>query len=166
MLPMVRRPLTFGILTPIIVVSALLIAASYNTDRATAQETKRGILPVTSYGTPDVRGPDIFPEIYAINIDGSGRKSLLPKRTLAFDPDLSPDAKRIAFVAYNGKEPRTDGHAWVLYVMNADGSDRKRLTETAEFLLAPRWSADGKKIAFCSSTVRHDCSRPQPRRLH
>jgi tricorn protease-like protein len=34
--------------------------------------------------------------------------------------------------------------------MNADGSDRKRLTETAELLLAPRWSADGKKIAFCT----------------
>src|SRR5262245_4024437 len=151
MLPMVRRPLTFGILTPIIVVSALLIAASYNTDRATAQETKRGILPVTSYGTPDVRGPDIFPEIYAINLDGSGRKRLLPKRTLAFDPDLSPDGKRIAFTASNGEAPRTDKHAWVLAVMNTDGSDQKRLTKTAnsaERLLAPSWSADGKKIAF------------------
>jgi Tol biopolymer transport system component len=108
------------------------------------------MLPVTSYGTPDVAGPNIFQEIYAINIDGSGRKPLLPKRTLAFDPDLSADGKRIAFVASNGKATRTVEHAWVLYVMNADGSDRKRLTETAEFLLAPRWSADGKKIAFCT----------------
>jgi Tol biopolymer transport system component len=153
MLAMVRRPPTFGILPPIIVVSALLMAASYNTDCATAQETKAGILPITSYGIPEIRGPDISPEIHAIHIDGSGRKPLLPKRTLAFDPDLSSDGKRIAFVASNGEEPRTDKHAWVLYVMNVDGSGRKRLTETANTaarLLAPCWSADGQKIAFCT----------------
>jgi Tol biopolymer transport system component len=129
------------------------MAASTNTDRAAAQKTNLGILLVTSYGSPDIRGPDILPQIYAIHLDGSGRKSLLPKRTSAFDPDLSPDGKRIAFVASNGEKPRTDKHAWVLYVMNADGSGRKRLTETgstAEHLLTPRWSADGKKIAFCT----------------
>src|ERR1700730_4625035 len=152
MLSVIRRLSTFGILPIIVVVSALLMAASYKTDRATAKEPNRGILPVTTYGTPDVPGPDILPEIYAISIDGSERKPLLPKRTVAFDPDLSPDGKRIAFVASNGEEPRTEKHVWALYVMNADGSGRTRLTETAntaERLLAPSWSADGKKIAFC-----------------
>jgi len=153
MLPMLRRPFTPGIVRLIMFLSALLMATSYNSDRATAQETKRAILPITSYGTPDVRGPSISPEIYAIYLDGSGRKSLLPKETTAFDPDLSPDGTRIAFVASNGEQPRTDKHAWVLYVMNADGSGRKRLTETAntaERMLAPSWSADGKKITFCT----------------
>ena len=153
MLPIVCRRSTFRILPPIIVASALLMAVSTNTDRSAAQKSNKGILLVTSYGGPDVRGPDISPEIFAIHFDGSGRKPLLPKRTEAFDPDLSPDGKRIAFVASNGKEPRTDKHAWVLYVMKADGTGRKRLTEsasTADRLLAPRWSADGKKIAFCT----------------
>ena len=153
MLPIVCRRSTFRILPPIIVASALLMAVSTNTDRSAAQKSNKGILLVTSYGGPDVRGPDISPEIFAIHFDGSGRKPLLPKRTEAFDPDLSPDGKRIAFVASNGKEPRTDKHAWVLYVMKADGTGRKRLTEsasTADRLLAPSWSADGKKIAFCT----------------
>jgi Tol biopolymer transport system component len=150
---MVHRLSTFGSLSPTLVVSALLIAACYGTDRATAQEANREILPVTSYGPPDVPGPDILPEIYAIHLDGSRRKPLLPKGTDAFDPDLSPDGKRVAFVASNGEKPRTEGHAWALWVMNADGLGRTRLTETAdtaERLLAPSWSADGKKIAFCT----------------
>ena len=130
---------TFGVLPPIVVLSAFLMAVSYSTDRAIAQEARRGILPVTSYGTPDVQGPDIVPEIYAINLDGSGRRRLLPQRTLAFDPDLSPDGKRIAFAASNGEEPRTDKHAWVLYVMNADGSEPRRLTRSAVKDTHPDW---------------------------
>jgi Tol biopolymer transport system component len=151
MLAMARCLSAFGVLPPIFVVAALLLATSESTYRARAQETNRGSLPVTSFGTSDVPGPDILPQIYAIHLDGSGRKPLLPKRTEAFDPDLSPDGKRIVFVASNGEKLPSEKHAWVLYVMNVDGSGRRRLTETAntaERLLAPNWSADGKKIAF------------------
>src|SRR6516225_8506234 len=71
MLPIVCRRSTFRILPPIIVASALLMAVSTNTDRSAAQKSNKGILLVTSYGGPDVRGPDISPEIFAIHFDGS-----------------------------------------------------------------------------------------------
>jgi Tol biopolymer transport system component len=153
MLEMVGRSSAFGVLRNLVVVSAALTAASHAADGVIAQEIKKEILLVTSLGTPDVLGPNIVPEICALQVDASGRKPLFSEQTLGFDPVLSPDGTRIAFVGSNGEEPRTEKYAWALYVMNADGSARKRLTETAnsaERLLAPSWSADGKKIAFCT----------------
>jgi TolB protein len=58
------------------------------------------------------------------------------------DPAWSPDGARIAFIS-----SRTGGGD--LYLINADGSGRRRLTYTAarEFT-RPAWSPDGRGIAF------------------
>ncbi|MEO2045285.1 MAG: sugar-binding domain-containing protein [Pirellulales bacterium] len=56
-------------------------------------------------------------------------------------PVWSPDGKRIAFVSDR------DGD-WEIYVMNADGSDQRRLTRSQGADLAPTWSPDGRQIAF------------------
>jgi len=61
---------------------------------------------------------------------------------LGGDPDWSPDGKQIAFV---GKRT-TDSH-FGIYVMNADGSNPKRLA-TAWESQYPDWSPDGRKIVF------------------
>ena len=37
-----------------------------------------------------------------------------------------------------------------IYVMNADGSDQKRLTFSPDWDEQPKWSRDGKKIAYMS----------------
>jgi len=50
------------------------------------------------------------------------------------EPTWSPDGSKIAFV-------RKDG----IYVMNADGSGQRRLTDAGG---GPAWSPDGSKIAF------------------
>lgn len=56
----------------------------------------------------------------------------------------SPDGKRIACYAYH------DGRkTWSIHTMNADGTNRKRLTHTKNrWDNSPTWSPDGKKIAF------------------
>jgi Tol biopolymer transport system component len=66
-----------------------------------------------------------------------------------FGPTWSPDGRKIAFVG--------DG---VIYVMNADGSGKRRLTPNAAHFrpdfgpdFGPAWSPDGRKIAF--DTLRH-----------
>ncbi|MCI0329946.1 MAG: DUF5050 domain-containing protein [candidate division Zixibacteria bacterium] len=57
----------------------------------------------------------------------------------------SPDGKRIAFSARTEKEP------FEIYVVNADGSGLKQLTNDSSEDYWTSWSPDGKKIAFNSN---------------
>jgi Tol biopolymer transport system component len=56
-------------------------------------------------------------------------------------PRWSPDGDRFALVNY----PDRNGD---IFVMNADGTGKRRLTNDGADDLGPRWSPDGSKIAF------------------
>ena len=58
-------------------------------------------------------------------------------------PSWSPDGLRIAF--YSDRDGNSE-----IYVMDADGSNQRRLTDTAADEGYPSWSPDGKTIAFDS----------------
>jgi hypothetical protein len=72
----------------------------------------------------------------------------------AENPAFSPDGRRIAFVSdrdQNGELSYGDAvqYANELYVMDADGSNARRLTYTRDLTeRAPSWSPDGRLIAF------------------
>ncbi len=59
-------------------------------------------------------------------------------------PRWSPDGSRIAFVGH------VDG-AWDIYVMDAEGKDRVRLTSDDAFDTFPIWSPDGQEMIFLSA---------------
>ena len=97
-------------------------------------------------------------EICLINSDGSGLQRLTPHRPDARGsqgPDWSPDGKWIAF--HSNRDAKLDGapafSGTDIYVMDAQGSNVRRLTETLPGHLTqnPAWSADGKLIAFGST---------------
>lgn len=62
----------------------------------------------------------------------------------------SPDGKTVVYqVGYYSVEHNKSHH--VLYVINADGSNQKLLTTTADNETDPAWIEGGKRIAFLSS---------------
>ena len=81
-----------------------------------------------------VSGEGSFGKIQVINTDGTGLKTLSDKPSTA--PSWSPDGKKLVFVS--------DYDIWV---MNADGSKKTRLTRDLN-ADHPLWSPEGKKIAF------------------
>src|SRR5207237_4419 len=58
-------------------------------------------------------------------------------------PSWAPDAKQLAFTGY-------DGGLSDLFIVNADGSDLRRLTNDKYADLQPSWAPDGKTIAFAT----------------
>ena len=72
------------------------------------------------------------------SVDAAGGAPVPLTHTVAYDPLVSPDGKRIAF------EDRRDGNPEI-WVMNADGSGQTRLS--TGFYLAQAWAPNGSELA-------------------
>lgn len=96
-------------------------------------------------------GRDMDMAIRTIGIDGTGQTTLTDHRYNDEFPVWSPDGSKIAFIS-NRREGRDELPFSVqIYVMNADGSDQKRLTvEGSAVDWKPAWAPDGTRIAFQS----------------
>lgn len=91
---------------------------------------------------------DKNPDIYYSNLTGEKMKCMTNHPLRDGYPCCSPDGEKIVFYAY-----ADEGKTWSIFVMNRDGSGRKRLTHKKYvFDTSPRWSEDGKKITFDRSS--------------
>jgi Tol biopolymer transport system component len=83
--------------------------------------------------------------IYVMNPDGSGQRRLTPnlRRRPWVELAWSPDWKKIAFVASASYQGAGD-----IFVMNADGSDLRNVTNTVRTSFDFAWSPDGRTLAF------------------
>jgi Tol biopolymer transport system component len=82
--------------------------------------------------------------IAAMNPDGSGQTALTtPSAGFdTFQPDVSPDGRRIVFDRYDQSQDD-------LWIMNADGSGQAALTSGSNYWdLSPAFAPDGEKVAF------------------
>lgn len=103
-------------------------------------------------------------DIYVMNADGSNVRRLTDRVGYDGGPWFSPDGTKIVWRAWH---PETDEekaqwrdcmeHDYIvavpldLWVMNADGSNKKRLTNNGATNWAPSWHPDGRRIVFSSN---------------
>ena len=102
----------------------------------------RGVLLVTRGAI----GPDM--EIWAMRPDGSARQRLTRNAIPDDDGDWSPDGRRIVFTSWEDSAAGETFRRPDIFVMNADGSGRRRLHDAAYSAQHARWSPDGALIAF------------------
>lgn len=112
-----------------------------NSGAAFFPDNKHMALTISNAGSPD---------IYKSTLDGRTltRLTRATKGELNVEPAVSPDGSKIAF-----SSDRT-GQA-MIYVMNSDGSNVKRLTIAGRYNSTPGWSPDGKKIVFAGADPRN-----------
>jgi putative hemolysin len=89
-------------------------------------------------------------DIYVMDADGSNPRNLTNYGAGDQEPDWSPDGQHIAFSSNRAGRIAGQAYAMDIFVMNADGSDPRNLTESATSDTSPAWSPDGSHIAFQS----------------
>ena len=116
--------------------------------------------------TPEGRGPDFFPsvspdgtriayvsgedsqfDLWVMNVNGSGRRSLTFDQATDTTPAWSPDGSRIIFVS----DRAGNNDLWSVLL---DGSGLEQLTTFPSDEATPMFSPDGTKIAFASNRDR------------
>ena len=70
------------------------------------------------------------------------------------DPQISPDGARVAFVRVAVNKKR-DGYETAVWVVPADGSEAPRAFTGGPLDASPRWSPDGRLIAFAADIGGH-----------
>jgi Tol biopolymer transport system component len=90
-------------------------------------------------------------DIYVVNLDGTGLTYLTADDDAdGYLPAFSPDGTKIAYSYHDD-----DSDHWVVYVMNADGSDKRRLSPPDDVLdengidgdYCPVFTPDGERVA-------------------
>ena len=79
-------------------------------------------------------------DIYVMDADGGNQRNLTQHPGINGSADWSPDGSQIVFTSDRANN-------FSNFVMNADGTNVRQLTE-GPFDVIPKWSPDGKRIAF------------------
>ena len=89
--------------------------------------------------------------LYTSRADGTDVDLVTNVQRLVNSITWSPDGEQIAFTYIDGSRGNKDHVGVDVYVVDADGSEPKNLTNTDDECNGAAWSPDGKRIAFAAT---------------
>ena len=89
-------------------------------------------------------------EIWVMNADGSGQRSVTDLGGANFAPFFHPDGQHIIFASNHHNADPADRN-FDLFVVNLDGTGLTQITTGSTFDGFPMFSPDGKKLVFASN---------------
>ncbi len=92
-------------------------------------------------------------DIFIAHLDGSGLKQLTSTQAINWFPELSPDGTLIAFHSNRDDPTLSDAGNYNIYVMHADGTGLKRITDLPGQELHAKWFPSGDKLIFGAWSV-------------
>ncbi|MEQ8762997.1 MAG: hypothetical protein RL885_03660 [Planctomycetota bacterium] len=107
-------------------------------------------------------------DIYTMNSDGSNVQQLTDEIGNDGGPFFSPDGTKIVYRARHPEGAEKDEYlqfaeqdlyrptSLEIYVMNADGSEKRQVTDNGAANFAPFWHPDGQRIIFSSNMHEPD----------
>lgn len=87
-------------------------------------------------------------EIYVMDADGNNQLRLTRDNAVDSTASWSPDGRLIAFASNRDTGVPYNPYNMDIYVMNADGSNVRRIVADPEYDVGPQWSLDGRRILF------------------
>ncbi len=94
-------------------------------------------------------GETVYPMLYVAGVGGTLTRIALPPKVDLFGVDVAPDGKHLVYRVNRYQDPNSLPPSDI-YIANFDGSGAVRVTNSGNHDTQPKWSPDGKSIAYVS----------------